>query len=131
MTSEELKGTLTGLKQVTADASALMQEMPALVEGVRKTLQRIETAADRTAREVPRIGHDLSVALDSFGKAADNAEKFFLNTSQLTSPNSATMRDLQSAVKELAEAAKAVRSLAKALERNPESLIRGKGRQQP
>ena len=131
LTGEELKGALTGLRQVTVEASALMQEMPALIENARSTLQRIETATDRAVREVPRLGHELSVALDSFGKAADHAEKLFLNTSRLTAPNSATVRDLQSALKELAEAAKAIRSLAKALERNPESLIRGKGRQQP
>jgi hypothetical protein len=34
-------------------------------------------------------------------------------------------------VHELTEAARAVRSLAKTLERSPESLLRGKGRQQP
>jgi len=129
--SEELKDALAGLKQAAVEASALMQEMPVLVESAHKTLQRIETAADRAAREVPKLGHDLSVALDSVGKAADSAEKFFLNTSQLSSPNSATMRDVQNALKELAEAAKAIRSLAKTLERNPESLLRGRGRQQP
>ena len=131
MTSEELKGTLSGLKRITDEATVLAQEIPALVENARKTLQRIETAADRTAREVPKIGNDMSLALDGVSKAAEHAEKMFLNIGRLTSPNSATMRDLQSAVKELAEAAKAIRSLAKTLERSPESLIRGRGRQQP
>ena len=131
MTSEELTGTLAGLKRVTAEASVLLQEMPALVASAKKTLQRIETAADRTAREVPRLSQNISTAIDSFSKVADRAEKLFLNTSQLTSPNSATVREVQSAARELAEAARAVRSLAKTLERNPESLLRGKGRQQP
>jgi paraquat-inducible protein B len=131
ITSEELKGTLTGFKRTAEDAAALMREMPALVESARKTLQRIETAADRTAREVPRLGNEISHAMNSFSKATDRAEKLFFNASQLTSSNSATVRDLQSALQELAEAAKAVRNLAKTLERNPESLLRGKGRQQP
>jgi paraquat-inducible protein B len=131
MTSEELKGTLTGLKLIADETSALVRDMPGLMESARNALRRIETAADRTAQEIPRIGHDMSSALHSFSKAADRAEKLFFNTSQLTSPNSATVRDLQNAVNELAEAAKAVRSLAKTLERNPESLLRGKGRQQP
>jgi len=129
--SEELRGTLVGFKRVADELSALIQEMPALVESGRKTLQRIETAADKTAQEVPKIGRELSLALDSFSRAAERAEKLFLNTSRLTSPNSAMVRDVQNAAQELAEAAKAVRSLAKTLERSPESLLRGKGRQQP
>jgi paraquat-inducible protein B len=131
MTSEELAGTLTGFKRVADEAAVLAREMPPLVESARKILQRLETVADKAAHEVPRLSRDMSVALDSFSKAADRAEKFFLNTSRLTSPNSATMRDVQSAMTELAEAARAMRSLAKTLERSPESLLRGKGRQQP
>jgi paraquat-inducible protein B len=131
MTSEELQGILVGFKRVTDDAAVLMQAMPALAESARKTLQRIETAADRTAQEVPRLGHDMSVVLNSFSKAADRAEKLFLDTSRLLSPNSATVRDLQNAVQEMAEAARAIRSLARTLERTPESLLRGRGRQQP
>ncbi|MDR2727450.1 MAG: MlaD family protein [Deltaproteobacteria bacterium] len=129
--SEEMKGALAGFKQVADEASALMREMPVLVQSAHRALQRIETAADRAAREVPRLGHDMSLALDGFSQAAARAEKFFLDTGRLMSPNSATVRDLQSAVQELAEAARAVRSLARSLERNPESLLRGKGRQQP
>jgi len=131
MASEELKGSLSGLKQLADEAALVVQAMPALLENLRKTLQEIETAADRTAREVPRLGHDMRVALDSFGKAADRADKLFLDAGRLLSPNSATVRDLQSAMKELTEAARAIRSLAKTLERNPESLLRGRGRLQP
>ena len=128
LTSEEFKGTLIGIKQIADEAGALVKEMPALLESVHNTLQRIETAADRAAREVPKISHDMSIALDSVSKAADRAHKLFLDTSLLISPNSATVRDMQNAVKELGEAARAIRSLAKSLERNPESLLRGRGR---
>ena len=131
MASEEFRGILTGFKRIADEAAVLAQEMPALTGSLRQTLQGIEAAADRTAREVPRLGHDMSLALERFSKAAEGAEAFFLNTGRLTSPNSATMRDLQRAVKELAEAAKAISSLAKTLERSPESLLRGRRGQQP
>jgi paraquat-inducible protein B len=131
ITSEELKGTLAGLKQIADEASVLLREMPDVVQSAQKALQGIETAADRTAREVPKLSRDLGLALDNISKAAERAEKLFLDTGRLVSPNSATGRDMQSAVRELAEAARAVRSLARSLERNPESLLRGKGRQQP
>ena len=128
MASEELKGSLSGLKRLADEAAVLAQAMPALLENVRKALQVFETAADRTAQEVPKLSHDMRIALDSFGKAADRADKLFFDAGRLLAPSSATVRDLQSAVKELTEAAKAIRSLAKTLERNPESLLRGRGR---
>jgi paraquat-inducible protein B len=131
ITSEELKGALAGLKQVADESSVFMREMPALMQSAQKTLQRIDSAADMAIREVPKISRDLSLALDNISKAAERADKLFLDTGRLLSPNTSTGRDLQSAVRELAEAARAVRSLAKSLERNPESLLRGKGKQQP
>ena len=131
ITSEDLRGALAGLKHVTDETSVLLREMPGLMKSAHMVLQRIETAADRAAREVPKLGRDMGLALDNIGKAAERAEKLFLDTGRLLSPNSATVRDLQSAVQELTAAARAVRSLAGSLERNPESLLRGKGRQQP
>jgi paraquat-inducible protein B len=127
--SEELRGTLAGFKRFADEAAVLAQEMPALTASARKTLQQLETSADRTGREMSRISHDMGVALDSVGKAANRAEKFFLDSNRLMSPNAATMRDLQNAMKELGEAARAIRSLANNLERSPESLLRGRGRQ--
>jgi len=131
MDSEDLKGTLNGLRRTAEETSALVQTMTPLVASARQTLLGIETAANRTAQEVPRLSRDMILVLDGFNRTAQQAETFFLNAGRLASPNSATVRDLQNAVKELAEAAKAVRSLAKTLERNPESLLRGKGGQQP
>jgi paraquat-inducible protein B len=131
ITSEDLKGALAGLKQATDETSVLLRAMPDLMQSAQSAMQRIETAADRAAREMPRLGRDMSLALDNVSKAAERAEKLFLDAGRLMSPNSATGRDLQSAVQELAEAARAIRSLARSLERNPESLLRGKGRRQP
>jgi len=118
MAGEELQGTLIGIRQFTDDGSVSAREMTALLKNVQKTLQGFERAVD----------HDIRVALDSFAKAAERAEKFFLDADRLVSPNSAMVRDLQSAMKELDEAAKAIRNLARSLERNPESLLRGRGR---
>ena len=131
MSSEELQGSLAGLKRLADEGAVVAQAVPALLESARKAMLEVETAADRTAREVPRLSHDMRVTLDSFGKAAERADKLFSDAGRLLSPNSATVRDLHSAVRELAEAARAVRSLAKTLERNPESLLRGRGRLQP
>jgi hypothetical protein len=46
----------------------------------------------------------------------------------LTGPNSAVLNDLSHTLKSLGEAARAIRTLANMLKRNPETLIRGKSR---
>jgi len=127
--AHNLLHALDSLRKVADEAASLSHDIPALTAGVRRAMQQLETAAERTAREVPRIGHDIGVAMDSVNRAADRAEKLFLDANRLMSPNAATVRDLQNSLKELAEAARAIRSLANNLERNPESLIRGRGRQ--
>jgi len=127
--SEELHGTLVGLKRVADEAAVLAQELPALTASARRALQQFETASDKTAREVPRIGQDVRLAMEGVTRAAERAERFFHDTNRLMSPNAATVRELQNVLKELAESARAIRSLANNLERNPESLLRGRGRQ--
>ena len=120
ISSEDLYGTLVGLKRLVDDTTVL-------TASAGKILQRLEPAADR----MPGISHDMVTTLDSVSKAADRVDKFFLDTGRLMSPNAATVRELQNALKELTEAARAIRSLANNLERNPESLLRGRGRRQP
>ena len=129
--AHNLLHTLESLRKMADGAADLTQELPTLTASIRRALQQLETAADRTAKEVPRISHDIGVAMDSINRAADRAEKLFLDTNRLMSPNAATVRDLQNTLKELAEAARAIRGMANNLERNPESLLRGRGRQQP
>jgi paraquat-inducible protein B len=129
LVGEELKGALVSLRRTADDAAAVARELPEIAAGARKSIQRIEAAADRTAREIPKLSQDLSVALDNVARAADRADKLFLDANRVMSPNSVMVRDLQNSLKELGEAARAIRSLANNLERNPESLVRGRGRQ--
>ena len=56
------------------------------------------------------------------------ADKTFIGTAALTGPDSAVLRDLAQTLKAFEEAARALRTLANMLERNPETLIRGKSR---
>jgi predicted TIM-barrel fold metal-dependent hydrolase len=53
------------------------------------------------------------------------------NLRALTKPGSATRRDLDQALADVAEAAQAIRSLADFIERNPETIIQGRRRNAP
>jgi paraquat-inducible protein B len=53
------------------------------------------------------------------------------NLRGFTKPGSATRRDLDQALADVAEAAQAIRSLADFLERNPETIIQGRRKSAP
>ena len=54
------------------------------------------------------------------------ADRTLTGTTALTGPDSAVLNDLSHTLQALEEAARAIRALANTLERNPETLIRGK-----
>ena len=56
------------------------------------------------------------------------ADKTFTGTAALTGQDSAILNDLSRTLRALDEAARSIRTLAGALERNPEMLIRGRSK---
>ena len=56
------------------------------------------------------------------------ADKTFTGTTALMGPDSAVLNDLSRTLRSLDEAARAIRTLANTLERNPEMLIRGRSK---
>jgi paraquat-inducible protein B len=125
--SEEMRGSLKGLKTAAEAAAELAASAPELGEGLRRMMSRVDAAAAQLEREIPALGRALETALAGFDKAMGRAEQAFAAGSRMMAPDAVVVRELRDAVKEFSEAAKAVRSLAKSLERNPESLLRGRG----
>jgi paraquat-inducible protein B len=65
---------------------------------------------------------------DAATPALKQGEKAMVSVSSLARPDSVTLNDLSHTLKALEEAAKAIRILADSLQRNPESLLRGRGK---
>lgn len=129
--SDDLKGSLSAFKLAIEDAARLMAGMPALREMIDGMLRRFDKDTQNALQEIPKLGKEVRAALTDFRRAADRVEKGFAASSRVLAPDAATVKDLQETLKELAEAARAVRALARNLERNPESLLRGKGGGRP
>ena len=75
------------------------------------------------------LGQPLAQAvqvLRSLDAVARQAEQTVTSARGVVNKNSTTVIELNQALREVSEAARAVRVLANTLERNPESLIRGK-----
>jgi paraquat-inducible protein B len=125
--SEEMRGSLRGLKTTAEAASELLKDAPEMREGFLRMLSRIDAAAAQFEREIPALGRALEGALATFDTTMERAEQAFTAGKRAIAPDAAAVRELRDAVREFSEAARAVRSLAKSLERNPESLLRGRG----
>ena len=118
--SEDTKGSLLALKQALEDSAEFMRGMPKFRALIEHVARHIDDAATRAASEIPK-----------FGKAAERFEQAVAAAGRVLSPDSPSVRELQNAMKEVSEAARAVRVLAGSLERNPENLLRGKGGRRP
>ena len=69
------------------------------------------------------------VDLDSAMRPAlEEADKALAAAADVVGPDSVVITDLSRALREIEEAAKAIRVLADMIQRNPETLLRGKGR---
>jgi paraquat-inducible protein B len=111
---------LTGdpaVTQAVADFTAAMRSVDALVQ--------------RLSQKVDPVAADLQAMAGAGRQALDNLNATAENLRALTKPGSATRRDLDQALADVAEAAQAIRSLADFIERNPETIIQGRRKGSP
>lgn len=93
--------TETVLKNLSIASSVMERDFPATLASVREAMQRVAMAADQ-------LSAASASAQSTLGR------------------DSSAMADFRRLLKESSEAVRALRALAEMLERNPESLIKGK-----
>jgi paraquat-inducible protein B len=111
----------TPLQEITSGLARLMdraQEMP--LEEIGKELRALLVELRELSA---RLNREVTPALVA---SMENAERTLASAESLVRPGSPVRQDLQRMLRELTEAARALRLLADQLERHPESLIRGK-----
>jgi paraquat-inducible protein B len=117
---EELQSALTALARK-------LERMPleGLGSDLRQTLQALNRTLDRADSFVKRLDTEVApAALTALGDARRT-----LNTVERTFASDAPLhQDTREALRELARAGRSLRTLADLLERHPESLIRGKAK---
>jgi len=117
---EELQSALTALARK-------LERMPleGLGADLRQTLQALNRTLDRADSFVKRLDTEVTpAALTALGDARRT-----LNTVERTFASDAPLhQDTREALRELARAGRSLRTLADLLERHPESLIRGKAK---
>ncbi|SIN96032.1 PqiB family protein [Halodesulfovibrio marinisediminis] len=118
----EIPTTPTPIEELTSNMSALLEKlqkvpMEEIGNNAVETLQSIK----ETSEKLERLADSDELRL-TFQKAHETME----GANNLLAKDSPTVVELQRALREMSEAARAVRSLADQLERHPESLLRGK-----
>ena len=151
ITSPQTQQTLADLGRVTASLArtsvALESRIAPLVDTTQATLSAAQRAAssvlqaaDRVAGSVDRAAGKVASAagradallapdsalLQSLQTAAQELSRSAASLRQTTSEDSEVMRNVDGALQEVRRAARAVRGLAEQLERQPDSLIRGR-----
>ena len=117
---------------------AKFEKMPVEEIGndLRKTLATLDNtlrSADRTltrfdAETLP----EAKKTLEDLRRALTAAERVLNSTDNtLLGPDAPAQQELRDALQEIARSARAIRLLAESLERNPETLLRGKNKENP
>lgn len=109
----DLADTLQNVKRLSKS-----EELIAAVQALNETLQE-------TRQLVQKLDSNIAPAISS---TLDQAQKTLVSFEGSLGQDSPLQHDLRQAVKELGDAARAVRILADYLERHPDSLIYGKGK---
>ena len=125
---EELGKTLAGVQALTAELqTALASTSPGLTQVLASTDQLVNQASEA----LPALNTMLEQNLATLQAAAAAFENTMTEIDGLVAPDSATTYQLNQALRELAMAGRALQLLAKTIEEQPESLLRGKSEDKP
>ena len=126
-----VQGDLADLEEKVKNIVAKIDTVP--VEEIGKELKKTLETLNRTLARVE--GETLPEAkktLEDLRRAVTAAERVLASTDNtLLGPDAPAQQELRDALKEIARAARGIGVLADYLERNPETLLRGKNKENP
>ena len=111
--SKQVTGAVVNLNSVLTEARAAVVDARALI----KTVQQ---------RTLPGVSADVKRTADGLGQGFKRVQTTLGHLDRLLSTGSPTQHKLKEMLTELTAAARSLRALAETLDRQPESLIRGK-----
>jgi paraquat-inducible protein B len=118
---DDTRRLINGLNAQIPSLESLLSEMTA-------TVKNFDDLAKDINEHVDPLGTDLSEAVQAVTSALTQAESTIKSIDEnMAAKDSPMQREVQSALRELTAAARAIRVWADYLERHPEALIRGKG----
>jgi paraquat-inducible protein B len=144
----ELPTVPAPLEMITASLNQLLNKIEKLpIEEIGSSLKKTVQGAERlvNSAELKQAVGELNETLKNTRMLVKNlnstvapelnttlqqGQKTLADIGSMVNPDTALYRELQRAIKELADAAKSIRVMAEYLERHPDALIYGKGKRQ-
>ena len=112
-------------------ATRTINDFGTLARDVDKEVEPLASEAKGTMREYRKLGRNVNAKVTPLSKSAlealDTARSALNSIDGLVGKKSPTRADLDSALQELAGAARSLRLLADYLEKHPDAIIKGKG----
>ncbi len=124
--SPKLKEAMANAGQAMAEARQLVTKLNSRVDPLAQSFEDTSKAAKSALNEAERLLVDARPVLATTQKALTRAEKLMTTANTVIEPGSPLHFELVSALREVAGAARSLRSLADSLERNPRSLLFGR-----
>ena len=129
--SPDLAASIHSLDDTLKDIQSLARNLDSKIDPISGS---VISAADEYGRlaknlntELASMSAGLEKTLASAQATAEMMEKTLSNSASITANGSPVMHELTRSLRELSDAARSMRTLADYLERNPESIIFGKG----
>jgi phospholipid/cholesterol/gamma-HCH transport system substrate-binding protein len=119
----QLEQTLASLNQLTEQLSG---QLATTGPQLNHMLAKVADTATTLDREIPLLSNSARDSMTQLDQAVAQIEAVAINAQGLIADDSPTTYQLNEALRELALAGRALQSLAKTIEDQPESLIRGK-----
>jgi paraquat-inducible protein B len=128
----KLAGTAEIAAKTLLDAQKLLRDVDGqvapLAGGAKETLTSAKEALTAARSALGQVQKSLVTLTEATTPVLKQADRALTGTTALTGPDSAVINDLSRTLRSLDEAARAIRTLASTLERNPEMLIRGRSK---
>ena len=128
----KLGGTAEIASKTLLDAQRLIRDVDGqvapLAGGAKETLTSAKEALTAARSALGQAQKSLVTLTEAATPVLKQADRTLAGTAALTGPDSAVLNDLSRTLRALDEAARSIRALAGALERNPEMLIRGRSK---
>ncbi len=123
-------GSLQELQVTIAAIAKKLEKVPfeEIGNDLRQTMQSARKLIDQLDRET---APELKATLEDARRALKNVEATAKGLEATVAPDAPLQQDLRGAMNEIARAAQAFRALSDYLERHPDSLIRGKKKDEP
>jgi paraquat-inducible protein B len=125
-----MPGTLDDLQSSLASIARKLDQLPLadISADLRKAFATLTTTLASADKLVQRVDADIAPKAT---EVLEQVRKTLANVDHVLSDDSNLQQDLHESLREISRAAAAVRALSDTLERNPESLLRGKKEDAP